>query len=218
MPHRAELERHCGFAAASKGLEAFGYSMHHNYPTTFLLRGVFIFTIIGLSTVAVAAQSKIRRVDFRNFTYPVYCGDGTYPDKMTVRKGKSVEGVGDERVYFDVLSVKYGDLTGDGHEEAIIRSTCNGGGTGHFFEGFVYTLRHGKPRLLIHIPGGDRAEGGIHGLSIARRLVVVELYANKIEGVGICCPDFIDTQRYRWNGRRLMPVGKRSRRAFTGWN
>jgi hypothetical protein len=172
------------------------------------------------AAASASAPSGIQGIDFRNFTYAVYCGNDKNPWSMRARNGKAVEEgeAGDPGISFEVRSVNFGDMNGDGIEDAIIRSSCNGGGTGHYYEGFIYTMRGGKPRLLTHIPGGDRADGGFHGLSIAHGLVVVETYANKIEGVGICCPDFIDTQRSRWNGKRLVPVGKRSRREFKGWS
>jgi hypothetical protein len=169
-----------------------------------------VLLMIGWAVVVAPAQT-IRRVDFRNFTYRAYCAENQ-PFTMRVRRGH-YDRRGDDPVHFVVERAKYGDITGDGHEEAIVLTNCDQEGTGYFSEGFIYTLRRGKPVLLTRVPGGDRAQGGLYGLTIRHGLVVVESYAAKDNG-GVCCPDYIDTTRYRWNGHKLVQVGAKSRRDY----
>jgi hypothetical protein len=160
------------------------------------------------------AQGDIHTVDFKNFTYLPEC-TGEKPEKITVKAGSYVKETkvdgNIDRFYFDVDAPVFGDLTGDGHDEAIIRSNCNTGGTGQFTEGFVYTMRAGKPSLLARIPGGDRGDGGLVSVKAVGGLLVVE--ANAIDGSGgNCCPQFIETSKYRIVGGKLVESGKSTRR------
>src|SRR5829696_8931720 len=90
--------------------------------------------VVIAATFAARAQSDIRKVDFKNFTYPAQCISET-PSKITVKDGefsreKQEDGYVD-RFYYNVFDFAYGDLTGDGHDEAIILGICNTGGTGN---------------------------------------------------------------------------------------
>ena len=79
----------------------------------------FFFTVFLtlLFSTAALAQNGIQKVDFKNFTYQPYCA-GEDPQKVTVKNGEfSKEEQQDgytDRFYFNVFSVTYGDLTGDG--------------------------------------------------------------------------------------------------------
>ena len=159
-----------------------------------------------------SVKTAVRRVDFKNnFTYKPYCAE----TPVRVRKGEYTLDKGDDKVFFSVQRVSYGDLTGDGIEEAVVQTVCNTGGTGNFSHAFVYTLRGGKPALLTQIEGGDRAFGGFHALNVSKSgLLVVEAY-NVPEGEGgACCPQFIDTETYSFKGGKLVKVGKTARRKY----
>jgi hypothetical protein len=150
----------------------------------------------------------IRRVDFRNFAFKasgesvrLHRGRGTYREN------------GDETFSYTVerVSVVYGDLTGDGRDEAALTIRYNGGGTGAFSKGFVFTLRRGRPVLLVSFEGGDRADGGINEVRIRGGLLNVQRNEpERINGVpaGLCCPMYWVTTRYRWDGARLLQVGE----------
>jgi hypothetical protein len=184
-----------------------------SWSTRFCLTAFLFFSLFVIGAGAASAQSGIRSVDFQNFTYHPYClGE----EKLTfpVKDGKYEVKRGDDQFYFVAVAPEYGDVNGDGQEEAIIQTGCNTGGSGTFSEGFIYTMRRGQVVLLTNLAGGDRADGGFHRLSIQGGLVVVESYDHKTTS-GACCPDFIDTQKFRWNGRRLVRVGRKTRRAYT---
>ena len=155
------------------------------------------------------ASQDIRKVDFKNFTYEPQCaGEGT--QKVTVKNGefsreKQEDGYVDH-FYFNVTGISYGDLNGDNAEEAVVLTVCNTGGTGNFSEGFIYTLKDGKPSLFTRIPGGDRADGGLRTARVENGQLIVESN-DPGEGGGACCPQVAVTTRYDASTGKLKQVG-----------
>lgn len=167
-----------------------------------------------MASIAASAQSDIRKVDFHKFTYMPSC-TGEVPEKVEVTGGemsreKVVDGYTD-RFYFKVLSVAYGDLTGDKQDEAVVLSVCNTGGTGQFTEGFIFSMTGGRPTMIARVPGGDRADGGLRVLTIEDGLLVTE-YNDPRGNQGACCPEFVITSKNKLKGNRLVEVGKYVRR------
>lgn len=166
--------------------------------------------LVLLFVSAVSAQSDIRKVDFKNFTYPVLC-IGDKAENVTVKDGeylkeKQEDGYVD-RFYFKVFDVAYGDVTGDQVDEAIILGVCNTGGTGNFSEGFIYSIKGAKPSLIARIPGGDRAYGGLRETRTEAGKLVVESNDPGVDGAA-CCPQRILTTQYRVTGGKLVKIGK----------
>jgi hypothetical protein len=166
------------------------------------------------ATGKVQIEQRIRKVDFKNFTYEPECA---YDDnkKITVKNGeysyeKPADGYTD-RFYFSVTGVAYGDLNADNSEEAIVLTECNTGGTGNFSQGFIYTLKGEKPTLFAKIPGGDRADGGLRTARVENGQLVIESNDPGETG-GACCPEFILTKRYDASTGKLNEVGKTDRR------
>ena len=164
----------------------------------------------------VTIDQEIRKVDFKNFTYEPSCA---YDEnkKITVKNGeysyeKPADGYTD-RFFFKVFEISYGDLNGDNSEEAVVLTVCNTGGTGNFTEGFIYTLKDGKPALFAKIPGGDRADGGLRTARVDNGQLVVESNDASETG-GACCPEFILTTRYDASTGKLKQVGKIDRRGI----
>jgi hypothetical protein len=165
---------------------------------------------------AADMDKAIRKVDFKNFTYEPYCA-GEETEKVTVKNGEysretKEEGYTD-RFYFEARDISYGDVDGDNKEDAIILSNCNTGGTGQFTEGFVYTVKTGKPTLLTRIEGGDRAYGGLRSAKMENGLLVVERNGEGESG-GACCPEFVVTTKYKWDGKALKESGPESKKPF----
>src|SRR5438132_7304502 len=119
--------------------------------------------------------------------------DGKKLKNITLKKGefarsKEMDGYTDH-FYFEIRGIEYGDLTGDGKDEAIILTNCNTGGTGQFTEGLIYSMKAGKPALLMRIPGGDRADGGLVKLWAENGVLFVK--ANDADAnSGACCPEY----------------------------
>ena len=162
---------------------------------------------IALSSTAIIAQADIRNVDFKNFTYDPSCA-GETTTKVRVKNGEYSKETHQngytDRFYFNVLAVEYGDVTGDGKDEAVILTNCNTGGTGQFSEGFVYTLKGGRASLVGRVPGGDRADGGLRSIRVDGGLLVVE-FNDPDKAAGACCPEGIVIQKYH-----IGPSGKLS--------
>jgi hypothetical protein len=166
-----------------------------------------VFGLMLLFAATANAQNEIRRVDFKNFTYVLGDLSGENKMKVTVKNGEFFRDKEDDKLYFSVQGVEYGDINGDGNEEAIVWTVYNSGGTGNFSDGFVFTLKNGKPIVLTGFEGGDRAEGGLVSAKVSDGILFVERNSPGEFG-GACCPQVIETTRYKWNGKRLAQVGK----------
>lgn len=160
-------------------------------------------------TLVNTQQRAIRLVDFENFTYHAYCegppSDGDETTAVTVKNGKYETNSDDDFPrYFEIAVDAYGDLDGDGKEEAAVSSLCNTGGTGQFTEGYIYTMKNGKPVLLTRFEGGDRGFGGLQTVNIKNGFLFVE----RNDGEANCCADKTLTTKYRWDGKKMVEVGR----------
>jgi hypothetical protein len=172
-----------------------------------LLLGSMLLTA-GIAQPRPRSVRDIRQIDFKNFAYR------TAGEDMRVSRGRgSYRGDGDEVFTYKVerVDVTYGDLTSDRKAEAAVTLHYSGGGTGAFSKGFVFTIRRGRLTLLAAFEGGDRADGGIREVSIRDGLLRVQ--RNEPERmnnvpVGLCCPLYLITTMYRWDGNRLAQVGE----------
>jgi hypothetical protein len=111
------------------------------------------------SSPSAATITDIRKVDFLNFTYQSsLCsqefGKQGIGKTVRVRKGEFKN----RNVYFgvDESKIVFGDVTGDGHEDAIVPVSC-GATTANFSltEVHVYTIKGGRPTLLARISDTD---------------------------------------------------------------
>lgn len=174
------------------------------------MRNAILLIIVTFSAATTAlAQADIHKVDFNNFTYEPWCAS-EQTTRIRVKNGKYLKETQQDgfvdRMYFDVLDVTYGDVTGDGKDEAVILTNCNTGGTGQFSEGFVYTIRNGKPSLVARVPGGDRADGGLRSINVENGLLVVE-YNDPEKAAGACCPEGVVIQKMRVTGGKVVDTG-----------
>lgn len=180
-------------------------------------RSLMILVVLSVFWSGVFGQKAgedIRQVDFKNFTFKPFCL-GEEPREVRVSDGeyfeeKEVDGY-TERFFFNATVEGYGDVDGDGREEVLINSICNTGGTGNFSEGFVYTMRQGKPFLLARIEGGDRAFGGIREISFENGIITVDRNAPGEMG-GACCAEEAIKTLYKWNGTGLIEFGQTEKR------
>ncbi len=173
----------------------------------------------GISNTTAAAaggEPSVRTVDWMNRTYE-HGENGTY----TVVNGEYEYAYDEdgnivaadyqprdpdayiERGYFSVSQPAFGDLTGDGVEEAVIVIMESTGGTGRFSGIDVYGMRAGQPVIIGGIPGGDRGDGGISDIALEGSVVVVQRLASQ-EGDGACCPSKVQIERWTWNGSAFV--------------
>ncbi len=169
-------------------------------------------------------DSPIRRFDFANFTFPYLPSTKCNASKIRLRDGRydAPDSVPRQIPSVDCWSVSlgrvtYGDVTGDGEEEAIVMLYAELGGTEASQDVFIYGLSQGKPRLLWKFVTGDRADGGPRRIYAENGELVIELYGvgaaiNKklygTEEVGACCPRHFTRTRYRWTRERFRQTGK----------
>jgi hypothetical protein len=171
-----------------------------------------LFILLSLAcafSLSAVAQSNIRKVDFKNFTYNVDIFESK--EKIKVKDGTFDRNTSEEKLYFSVTVDSYGDLDGDGKEEAVVLTMMNTGGTGNFSSGIIFTIKGGKPVVLTSFEGGDRAYGGLVSAKIVNKMLIVQQYDVGNAG-GACCPEFVVTANYAWKGKKLISVGKQERR------
>ena len=124
---------------------------------------------------AVFAGGEDQSARFKSFVYP-FAGRGGWPHQLkwqnldepkTVKlvDGKWREPDNDSDQPFSRLtleSVKLGDVTGDGVNEAIVVLRYDTGGTQYSHYVYIYSLRGSSPTLLAFFHSGDRAASGLY--------------------------------------------------------
>jgi hypothetical protein len=185
-------------------------------------RLLYWFVLLSFCAIGASSQTKtkntsgIRAIDFKNYTY------GSGKGKRRVKNGRwNGEYPGE---YLQIGKAIYGDLTGDGKEEAVLMVSESGGGSGVSSSCLVFTIAGGVPRELSSrdrdghgpysgIVGGDRGDGGIYNVAIKSGLLYVEQYS---PGEGPNARQFqaayIETLIYKWNGNLFILSNKITRR------
>jgi hypothetical protein len=183
-----------------------------------------------MSAVLVSAQSSIRQVDFKNFTYPLsgpllghadlkWLGnpkDG-YRNRKPIHlvngddftKTSSFVMNGHEYAQwagFTFESVDYADVTGDGKEDAIVVLRYHTSGTQTTDYVYFYSFDAGKPRLLAYCYTGDRAYLGLYKVYGDHGKLIFELLDPEKRDGDCCSSGFVRT-RYQWDGSRFVLVG-----------
>jgi hypothetical protein len=172
-------------------------------------------------TQPAGRSSAIRRIDFLNFTYhPTYCNEvidiGT---TVRVRNGKFRSGTKDDGGLLKIYNPRYGDLTSDGIEEAVIPGVCEPVPNNTLFvhEIFVYTMRNGAPLLLARITDQNLEEeykryypdspydgANVMDSKINKGSLIVPIL---VDGP-LASPENIAWMQYRWNGKRFALAGR----------
>lgn len=172
---------------------------------------------------AAAPDSPIRKVDFENFTYPIPDGPRGR-EKIRLRGGEqpptkfSEHGIPHD-IGYGLQDVSYGDVTGDGAEDAIVTLGLIHSGSAVTAYVYIYGSGGGRPALLWSFASGDRADGGLRKVAAENGELVVELegrdkviggdlYADDGESRGDCCPLSFTRTRYRWSNGRFRRIGK----------
>ena len=193
--------------------------------------------IVALAATAQSTPVRsIRDIDFRNFTYPRLPTRKCSMNKVPLRDGKygSVAKFSPHVIprggcwAVSVAPVEYGDLTGDGQEEAVVVLYAELGGTESSNDVFIYSLKNGRPVLLWKFWTGDRADGGLVRLYAENGKLVVELagknkfigsdyFANDGSSNGACCPTVITRSKYQWIRGAFRRRGRLEVLPFKGW-
>lgn len=140
-------------------------------------------TIAATSTTTTAPPGPaIRSVDLRSGAYRVPCTPGG--DAVEARPSQPPDPTAADRVTVSGFEVTYGDVTGDGHDDAIIAINCALGETSAVVSSIV---------LVVSGPDGIHQIGsaveGYHPVAMGSTVSVARaVYA---EGDPQCCPSSI---------------------------
>lgn len=187
-----------------------------------------ILSLSAASGVAQPAVTEIRKVDFLNFDYRSSLCSKEYGKQgigktVQVRDGEFKN----KNVYFAVSgdAILYADVTGDGHEDAIVPIDC-GAPTANFSrsEIHVYAVQNGRATLLAeiddkemerdyrrHYPDAESYWGvNENGLREKDGHLEIDVLADGPHA----SPKYIVTLGYRLSGKALRLIGKPQRRSF----
>ncbi|HYJ46058.1 MAG TPA: hypothetical protein VEV81_05535 [Pyrinomonadaceae bacterium] len=168
------------------------------------------FGVRGAARPAAAAGdvSNIRQVDFKNFIY-VRLAEGDEAKAIQLRRGTYESADGAQTF---LMRVGYGDLTGDGEEEAVVILRGQATRTSRTLdEVFIYTLAKGMVVPVANFAGGKRGDyiccvnSPENSFRIENQYLVLDL-AVALDGDPQCDPTRYYTIKYRWDGHRMAEV------------
>jgi hypothetical protein len=153
--------------------------------------------------------SPIRAVDLDNISYPNF---PDYSDPNGRKKKYITLKPGEGGPNF----INYGDITGDGIEEAMVALGIDNHGSAIPDYVYIFTLENGKLKLIWDFETGDRADGGLRNVYADNRQLVIELFGkDRVIGgqlyrgeEGLCCPSLFTRTTYRWTGKRFEQTSK----------
>lgn len=154
--------------------------------------------------MAQPQTNGIHSVDFRNFEYRPDC----LKETIRVSNGEWKGVKGDEENHFRILSVAYGDLKGDGQDEAVVLSACSGVANFETGDIIIFSTSPTGPRLLAELSPADWGKGEgdnggmfqISDVHIKSHQLQLSFYA----GGSHASPAWTDTATFQWVGNRLV--------------
>lgn len=166
-------------------------------------------------------NSEIGNFDFRNYIYPLPRGWQDDDGKDAVLED-GARRMAEKRIGLNYVTTRYGDVTGDGADEAFVILKIVTAGSAIPQIVYVFTWKNEKPALIWHFRTGDRADGGLKNIYAENGRLAVEIYGQdryilgevetmKITGdeEQLCCPTHWTRARYEWNGSEFRMQGKR---------
>jgi hypothetical protein len=166
-------------------------------------------------------DSEIGNFDFRNYIYPLPRGWQDDDGKDAVLEDGERR-MAEKRIGLSYVTTRYGDVTGDGFDEAFVVLKILTAGSAIPQIVYVFTWKDEKPALIWHFRTGDRADGGLKNVYDENGKLVIEIYGQdryvlggvetmKITGdeEQLCCPTHWTRARYEWNGSEFRMQGKR---------
>ena len=154
----------------------------------------------------------IQRVDFRNYEYRPDCLNET----VRVSNGEWREVKENDENYFRIVSIAYGDLKGDGKDEAVVLGACGGAANFEMAELFVFEMSPTGPRHLGGIPPSDSGNKQIDWTRISEVYISKQqLFVTFLSGQCRACTDWVVTEKFKWNGTHFVNAGV-DRRPYKG--
>jgi len=193
-------------------------------------KNTIVFSICNVyfeaKRIAAPTQSReIRMFDFRESVYPwdepsgvpsmwrwmstssergIRLNDGRYSFHESNPPQPEPEGA--ERI--QLTSITYGDLNGDGKEEAAVALNYGSGGTANWDYVYIYSYQRNVLKLMARLESGSRADNGLVRVSIENGNLVLD-FADPERRVGDCCSMGFIRSRFRWQKGRFVEVGPR---------
>lgn len=179
------------------------------YLASWFLSVAFLLACqLAVGEANAQSRSPIRRIDFRNRTYPSFWSK----NPIKLRDGKLKREEEHCISHFSLERVDYLDLTGDGREEALLNVTdwtaCGSSGFSHYY--YIYAIRNNKPCLLWRFSTGSEGICGQKDFRLEKRDLVLELFGDcrvggiRFRGGGVeCCPTEYSRIRVAWDGQRF---------------
>jgi hypothetical protein len=183
---------------------------------------------------AAPQQASIRQIDFKNFTYP-WTGEDAPRDywhwiRLSQRKLTTFQLINGRYTFNEDAnetdpgpmpairfgSATYGDLLGDGSEQAAVDLNYSGGGTANWDYLYIFTLSTSNgalakvPKLVALLESGSRAYGGLVRVSIENHQLILD-FADTDRRVGDCCSEGYIRVHYVWRNGRFVEAGPRER-------
>jgi hypothetical protein len=146
----------------------------------------------------------IHSVDFRNLEYRPDC----LKETIRVSNGEWKEVKGDEENYFKILSVAYGDLKGDGQDQAVVCGACGGVANFEIGDIIIFSMSPKGPMPLAELSPadwgkGEEDNGGMFQISDVH-IKSHELQLSFYAGGSHASPAWTDTATFQWVGNRLV--------------
>lgn len=171
-------------------------------------------------TPSIDSDLPIRKIDFKNFTYPWTKDLSTKDEKTFTLKDGEIPFEREGQMGVSLAKIEYADVTGDDTDEAILVISLQTGGSAVPNLVYIYTAENEIPKLLWSFDTGDRAQGGLKGVYAENGKLVVETFgSSKFENdewefkfpekiAGYCCPTAYTKIHFKWNGKKFAVEGK----------
>lgn len=181
------------------------------------------YLLIGVAFANAQNVTDIRKVNFTNYTHTIGGKTVKFKNGLQVTScSKDAEGIPTGDIWsIEKSNVKYGDLDGDGKDEAIISTVANicDGNMITNEAVLVYKLTKGKPVKLPEfeyfdegcetgkVCGFARNPGVSASYDAKTKTIVIETFF-ATEDDAICCPSLHRETWYKWNGKAFSEIKK----------
>jgi len=188
-----------------------------------------VLFLLSFSALTGAAEnpSDIHSIDFKNFSFPwdtkVALADKStwhwiaWRPQTVVRVKNGIHffrEAGQSDPHFgprlSADAVTYGDLDGDGSEEAAVHLNYGTGGTQSWDYLYVYKLVDGHSKLIGLLVSGERGDGGLVRCVIQNNVLVLD-FADPNRRAGDCCSEGYVRVHYHWRNGAFVEEGVRER-------
>jgi hypothetical protein len=162
-------------------------------------------------------DDAIRNVDFKNFAYPYEKSSpsGKWEPLTSPPTVKLVDGRCDlpDGDYLMFNSVTYGDLDGDGRDDAAVDLNYGTGGTQNWHYLYVFKQTERGFELLSRFASRSRADGGLVNVGIRFGELTLDLEDSERRQAD-CCSAGFERIIYRLEGRSFSEKGPRYKGTF----